>query len=186
MSEVLSIEDTKKLLQWALEIEMTKIHPASGDSESYKFMDEQNETFNTSMSCFIWRLLGHKDKGMRCKAAHVLLLSSLLGNVKMVEQISNLYHSELPQAYMDENNYFFIESAKLAFIARENIDELVSEMKKPYTSFYDFCYQEDEWRNRKKSKVIIYPTCDVITTFPDYALDKKDLLLKDYLNTSIT
>ena len=462
MSHVLSLEDTKELLQWALEIETTKIHPASGDSEDYKFVDGQRETFDTSVSCFIWRLLGHKDKGIRCRAAHVLLRSSLLGNVKMVEQISNLYHSELPQAYMDENNYFFVESARLwylatclhigktnallilplysffksiayaegvghalqrriardiclqlapycdlheidklsvcdlcmigdrpekrisyyqherktstqnwkfhfdtmdtlrywyddlakmfacteeeiaaecdyfvaqfgitnkkardwskkyliqedyhktyntqgfiptietmekyaewhsmfyvadkyrqtktqiideyfsyerwlngylpgkdgfwcfefrnhvpmipflwdfiktvknkpegqyfipsdlvssiidhdfgislnmqyiarfqqskryiriesAFIASENIDELVSEIKKPYTSFYDFYYQENEWRNRKKSKVIIYPTCDVITTFPDYALDKKDLLLKDYLTTS--
>ena len=75
------------------------------------------ETFDTSVSCFIWRLLGHKDKGIRCRAAHVLLRSSLLGNVKMVEQISNLYHSELPQAYMDENNYFFVESARLWYLA---------------------------------------------------------------------
>lgn len=462
MSHVLSSEDTKELLQWALEIEMTKIHPASGDSESYKLVNEQNETFDTSVSCFIWRLLGHKDKGIRCKAAHVLLRSSLIGNAKMVDQISNLYHSRLPQAYIDENNYFFVESAKLwylatclrigkansqlmlplyqffksiacvegvihalqrriardiclqlalycepneieklsvcdlcmsgdisekkipyylherkastqnwkfnfdtmdtlrywyddlarmfacteeeiaaecdyfvaqfgitnqksrdwskqylaqedynkihnnhgwipiietlekyaewhsmfyvadkcrqnkkqitdedssyekwlggylpgkagfwcfefrsyvpmipflwdftktvenkpeqqyfipsglassmidnslgislnmeyfarfqqsnryiriesAFIASENIDELVSEMKKPYTALYDFYCREDKCRNRKKPKVIVYPTCSVITTFPDYALDKKDLLLKDYLTAS--
>ena len=41
MSHVLSLEDTKELLQWALEIETTKIHPASGDSEDYKFVDGQ-------------------------------------------------------------------------------------------------------------------------------------------------
>ncbi|WP_156456363.1 hypothetical protein [Abyssisolibacter fermentans] len=39
-------------------------------------------------------------------------------------------------------------------------------------------------QNGEQQKLVIYPTCDVITTFPDYALDKKDPLLKDYLTTS--
>lgn len=117
MSNVLSLEDTTELLEWALDAEMDKVHPSSGDNEIYKFVDKQTETFDASIACFIWRLLGHKDKGIRCKAAHVLLRYSLLGNIKSVDYISKLYHSRLPQAYIDEKNYFFEESARIWYLA---------------------------------------------------------------------
>lgn len=116
ISYVLSLEDTKELLQWTAEIEMVKIHPASGDSENYGLLEE-NETFENSMAYFVWRLFGHKDKGMRCKAAHILLRSCLLANVQMVEQISKLYYSQLSQSYISENNYFFVESARIWYLA---------------------------------------------------------------------
>ncbi|MEA4986443.1 MAG: hypothetical protein VB095_00030 [Anaerovorax sp.] len=117
MSIVLSVEDAKELLKWASEIEMDKIHPASGDSENYKLETDENRNFNSSVACFIWRLLGHKDKGVRCKAAHVLLRSTMLKDVSIVEQISEFYFQPLPQAYLDKNNYFFIESARIWYLA---------------------------------------------------------------------
>lgn len=117
MSVALSIEDAKELLTWALEIEMSKIHPASGDSESYKIDMGLNRDLDSSLACFIWRLLGHKDKGLRCKAAHVLLRTSLYGDVKIIKLISGLYHLPLSQDYLDKNNYFFIESARIWYLS---------------------------------------------------------------------
>jgi energy-coupling factor transporter ATP-binding protein EcfA2 len=117
MSIAISTEDAIELLKWTTEIEMGKIHPASGDNESYKPAIDENGNFSSSVACFIWRLLGHKDKGVRCKAAHVLLRSSLFGDVGAVEQISELYFQPMPQMYLDNNNYFFIESARLWYLA---------------------------------------------------------------------
>ena len=87
------------------------------------------------------------------------------------------YHAHFQQS----NRYIRNDSA---FIEKENIDQLVAEMKKPYAVLSHFYFGEDEYGNDEQQEVTIYPTCDVITTFPDYALDKKDLLLKDYLATS--
>lgn len=117
MSVALTIENAKELLNWTTEIEMGKIHPASGDGESYKPEIEANENSISSVACFIWRLMGHKDKGVRCKAAHVLLRSNLFGDVGIVERISVLYHRSSLQGYLDENNYYFIESARLWYLA---------------------------------------------------------------------
>ncbi|GLC79422.1 hypothetical protein [Lacrimispora brassicae] len=117
MSVALSVDEAEELLKWTSEIEMGKIHPASGDNESYKPETEENENFNSSVACFIWRLLGHKDKGVRCKAAHVLLRSYLLNDARIVIQISELYFQPLSLKYLNKNNYFFVESARLWYLA---------------------------------------------------------------------
>ena len=117
MSVALSMEEAEELLTWTSEIEMGKIHPASGDNESYKYEMEENENFNSSLACFIWRLLGHKDKGVRCKAAHVLFRSYLLNDVRIVKQISEIYFKPLSINYLNKNNYFFVESARLWYLA---------------------------------------------------------------------
>lgn len=117
MSVAFSVEEAKDLLKWTSEIEMDKIHPASGDSKDYNPETAANDNFNSNVACFIWRLLGHKDKGVRCKASHVLLRLSFFGDVGIVEQISGLFHRPIPQEYLDENNYFFIDSARLWYLA---------------------------------------------------------------------
>lgn len=117
MSVALSVDEAEELLKWTSEIEMGKIHPASGDNESYNPETEENENFNSSVACFIWRLLGHKDKGVRCKAAHVLLRSYLLNDARIVIQISELYFQPLSLKYLNKNNYFFVESARLWYLA---------------------------------------------------------------------
>ncbi|WP_216554187.1 hypothetical protein [Tissierella carlieri] len=137
MSVALSREDAKELLKWTTEIEMDKIHPASGDSESYKPELGVNGNFNSSVACFIWRLMGHKDKGVRCKAAHVLLRYGLFKDVGVVEQISELYFQPLPQMYLDNNNYFFIESARLWYLATcMRIGKANAKLLTPLYSFF--------------------------------------------------
>ncbi|HBN83760.1 MAG TPA: hypothetical protein DDZ89_07930, partial [Clostridiales bacterium] len=117
MSMSLSTEETKLFLRWTTEIEIQKIHPASGDAQAYSTMKENSETVSSGLSSFIWRLFGHEDKGIRCKASHVLLRATLLGNEDMTKNISELYDKSLPKWYMDGGNYYFIESAKLWYLA---------------------------------------------------------------------
>jgi len=69
-------------------------------------------------------------------------------------------------------------------VDKENIHKLVNEFHKPHTEFFDFCHDANGYRYDKQPAFFLYPTCEAITTFPDYALDKKDLLLKDYLTAS--
>ncbi len=87
------------------------------------------------------------------------------------------YHAHFEQS----NQYIRIESA---FVEKEDIEKLITELQKPYTALSYFNYDPEEYGYRNQSDFSVYPTCEVITTFPDYALDKKDLLLKDYLITS--
>lgn len=117
MSMALSLKDAIMLLQWATENEMRHVHPASGDAKPFGAMKESAENACDSMSSFIWRLLGHKDKGIRWKAAHVLLRFAMLGNLDITKDISKLYGQPLSEWYMDEGNYFFVDSAKLWYLA---------------------------------------------------------------------
>lgn len=114
MSKALSSEDVAILLQWAIENEMEHIHAASGDSKPYEAM---KKGVGNPFGTFVWRLLGHKDKGIRWKAAHILLRSAVLGNLDITKDISELYDQPLSEWYMDEGNYFFADSAKLWYLA---------------------------------------------------------------------
>lgn len=116
MSMALSLKDAIILLQWATENEMRHIHPTSGDTKPFSAMKKSKENAFGSMRSFIWRLLGHKDKGIRWKAAHVLLRSATLGNFEMIRDISELYDQSLSEWYMDEGNYFFVDSAKIWYL----------------------------------------------------------------------
>lgn len=112
----LSVEDATMLLQWTTENEMRHIHPISGDVKPYDAMKKGVENSFGNMSSFVWRLLGHKDKGMRWKAAHVLLRATSLGNLDITRDISEFYDHPLSEWYMDEDNYFFVDSAKLWYL----------------------------------------------------------------------
>lgn len=117
MSMALSSKDAAMLLQWATKNEMEHIHPASGDAKPYDALKKGLGDSLGTKSNFIWRLLGHKDKGIRWKAAHVLLRSAILGNLDITRDISKLYDQPLSEWYMDEGNYFFADSAKLWYLA---------------------------------------------------------------------
>jgi len=117
MSMVLSVKEANEFLSWASDIEMAEIHPGSGDSADYKPELSQDDSLDSCIANFIWRLLGHKDKGVRCKASHVILRSGFAGSLKIVEQISILYQQPLSQNFVDKRNYFFIESARLWYLA---------------------------------------------------------------------
>lgn len=132
MSDVLSLEGAVELLNWSTDNEMLYLHPASGDGAEYGSEIIAKENISYPVECFIWRLLGHKDKGIRCKVAHALLRASKLGNLGLVTNISQFYHTQIPKSYMDEDNYFFLESARVWYlaiclrIAKENPISLLS------------------------------------------------------------
>lgn len=113
----LSIEDAKAFLLWASKIEMNHIHPNSGDSKTYAAIAGNLQDSIDGKCCFIWRLLGHKNKGIRCKATHVLIRASVLGNLGIVNNISQLCNIPLPEWYIDDDNYFFVDSAKLWYLS---------------------------------------------------------------------
>jgi len=117
MSVALSIDAIEEFLKWCLDMEMSRVHPFSGDDET--LMPNLIESCNKDdcIAKFIWRLLGHTDKGLRCKASHVLLRLYLLGGTKKIEQISKLYEMQFPLSYMDKDNYFFVDSARLWFLS---------------------------------------------------------------------
>lgn len=167
MCMALSIEDTIIFLQWAIENEMRHIHPASGDAKPYKIIEESSESLLYSICCFVWRLLGHKDKGIRCKATHVLLRATALGNLDMARNISRLYHTQLPKWYMDDDNYFFVDSAKLWYLTScSRIAKMNPENLLPlYQFFKDIAFAKGATHalHRRIAKdicLILAPVCD--------------------------
>ena len=117
MSVVLSSEEALELLHWATDNEMVHVHPASGDGTDYNIKLSEIKNDKHGVEYFMWRLLGHKDKGVRCKAAHVLLRTAALGDFDIIKNIVQIYNNPLPIWYMDEKNYFFIESARIWYLA---------------------------------------------------------------------
>jgi hypothetical protein len=71
-------------------------------------------------------------------------------------------------------------SIQSTLIKKDNVKQLVEELKEPYTAFYDFYFTTDRYSYRNRPKFFIYPTYDELFSHADYAIDKKDLLLKDY------
>ncbi len=136
MSVALSVKDVDELLKWCLDIEMLRVHPFSGDNENLILNLIENDNMDDCIAKFIWRLLGHPDKGLRCKASHVLLRLSLLGDMKKIEQISKLYEMPLSLSYMDRDNYFFVDSARLWFLS--TCLRIVKVSSQSLVQLYDF------------------------------------------------
>lgn len=167
MSMALSSEGATMLLQWATENEMEHIHPASGDVKPYDALKKGlGDSFGTK-SNFIWRLLGHKDTGIRWKAAHVLLRSAALGNLDITKDISELYDRPLSGWYMDEGNYFFVDSARLWYlISCSRISKMNPKNFLPsYTLFKDIALASGtthalQRRLAKDICLMLAPICD--------------------------
>ena len=146
MSAALSSEDVYEFLEWCLNIEMSRVHPFSGDNENFMPDLLEKESMEDGIAKFIWRLFGHADKGVRCKASHVLLRFYLLGDMKKIERISKLYEMPLSLCYMDKDNYFFVDSARLWFLA--TCLRIAKSSPQALVPLYDFfksiaCTQED-------------------------------------------
>ena len=163
----LSIEDATAFLKWATESEMNHIHPTSGDSKTYAAIAGNSQDSIDGKCCFIWRLLGHKNKSIRCKATHVLLRASVLGNLDMVRNISKLYDMQLPKWYIDDDNYFFVDSAKLWYLSSCS---RIAKMNPPnmlplYQFFKDIALDEGmthalHRRIAKDTCLMLAPICD--------------------------
>ncbi len=115
ISDTLTIDERIDFLTWSLNEEMQRIHPATGDTPPQ--LIETSENIEDYIAIYIWRTLGHPDKHIRWKAAHVLLRLNHLGNKHILLFIQqHLYFHSFPSSYMDSNNYFFSESAQLWYL----------------------------------------------------------------------
>ena len=192
MTVVLSVEETTELFKEILNNEVDRVHPASGDGvncnpEKWERRDDVN-----SLAYFIWRLLGHKDKGLRCKAAHVLMRISFLGNLDYLVQISKLYDIELSHEYLDENNFFFIESARTWYLATcLRIGKNCAEQLVPLYPFFEAIACEKEVIHalqRKMAKEIclqIAPYCEpdkieILMSCDDCAISDSHIMRKTH------
>ena len=116
ISDTLPNVERIELLDWALSEEMQKIHPSTGDSALLQ-PTSYDESVEKHISTYIWRCLGHPDKNIRWKAAHVLLRLNHLENDNILFSIQqHLFSNQFPSDYMDSQNYFFIESAQLWYL----------------------------------------------------------------------
>lgn len=137
MSPALSIDDVGELLSWCLESEILRIHPDSGDKIGYKPQSINDGRTEHYIAKFLWRMLGHPDKGLRCKAAHVLLRLEHFGNITILECMNGLYNGSTLTDYLDEGNYFFIESARVWYLSVcLKIVHLHSQVLVPYYDFF--------------------------------------------------
>lgn len=66
-----------------------------------------------------------------------------------------------------------------ALIEQDHVVRLTEKLKKPYTTFYDFYFTDENLSYTEQPEFFIYPTCDELFSHADNAIDKKDLLGKD-------
>lgn len=115
LSMCLPDEFAKIALKWCISVEIPTVHPLSGDksySDSFSKIDE-----NLLPICkLLWRMLGHQDKKMRWTAAHIIRNLYSCGYSDIIEYFITLYYAPFDSRYMDKNNFFFIESARLNFL----------------------------------------------------------------------
>jgi|GEM_PF-1262520 len=105
----------EEVLKWCVSIEIPSVHPLSGDkpfSDSFSQIDEDL----LPVCKLLWRMLGHPDKKYRWTAAHILRNLYLCGYLSIIKHLITLYHAPLDSRYMDKNNFFFEESAKIYFL----------------------------------------------------------------------
>jgi len=116
MTEAFNKKEKETFLIWCLDLEMSKVHAVSGDSKDFTpgcINDDDEE----GLASFLWRTLGHQDKGMRWRAAHTLLRRyALTGDSSILQRMSMLYYEGINGDYIDSKNFFFIESARLWFL----------------------------------------------------------------------
>lgn len=115
MTSTLNGQENEALLEWCLDIEMEKVHVASGDPHEYTPCTTQNSLCDCIAS-FIWRSLGHPNKEIRWKAAHALIRYCAVENSNMLIKLAEKYYVVINPDYIDSANYFFADSARLWFL----------------------------------------------------------------------
>ncbi|AOT68300.1 P-loop NTPase family protein [Geosporobacter ferrireducens] len=135
LSICLSADFAKEALKWCISTEIPSIHPLSGDkpfSDSFLHNDEEL----IPVCKLLWRMLGHPDKKYRWTAAHIIQNLYSCGYSSTISHLITLYHSPFDSRYMDKNNFFFEESAKIYFLVV--CLRIFGEEPKEGVSFYNF------------------------------------------------
>lgn len=118
MTNVFSVEDSEQVLSWSLEKEYDLPCSAYRTINEYEFLrNGQPKGLEGNIAQFLWKMLGHPDKKKRGRAIHVLLRYISLGKTSMLKYFPELYAGANMDLYMDEGNYFFVESARIWYLA---------------------------------------------------------------------
>lgn len=137
MAIALSSKESYDFLKWCFDMELTRVHPSSGDDKNFQPVSTDVENVDEGIAYFIWRMLGHPDKGLRCKASHVLLRLYHMGDIGKIVKISKFCKLPLISGYIDKDNYFFHDSAQLwYFVACLRIAKSSPESLKSMYAFF--------------------------------------------------
>ena len=102
-------------LKWCISIEIPSVHPLSGD-KSFSDMFSHYDEDLYPICKLLWRMLGHPDKKFRWTAAHMIQNLYSCGYSSIIGHFITLYYAPFDSRYMDKNNFFFVESAKIDFL----------------------------------------------------------------------
>lgn len=116
LADQLSETEAINILKWVVSKETLTIHPRSGD-DAYNYRYHNNDTVNVAIGKYIWYLLGHPEKPRRWLAAHALKSLVLLGKSELVGQLFEYWDKCTLDNYGLQNEYFYLESARLWLLA---------------------------------------------------------------------
>lgn len=124
-----------KVLKWCISEEVPSIHPMSGD-KPFSITFSQIDQELLPICKLLWRILGHPDKKYRWIAMHIIKNLYSSGYSSIIGNLITLYDAPFDSRYMDTNNFFFIESAKIYFLII--CLRIFGEEPKGGVSFYEF------------------------------------------------
>ncbi|HHY82268.1 MAG TPA: hypothetical protein GX505_06270 [Clostridiales bacterium] len=170
----------EEALKWCISTEIPSIHPLSGDEP---FSDNFSKIDGDLLPIckLLWRMLGHPDKKYRWIAAHIIRKLYSCGYSKIIEYFISLYDAPFDSRYIDKNNFFFIESAKVYFLAV--CLRIFGEKPEDGVPFYNFfkgiacAEQTTHALQRRFAKKISLKIAEV-----SYPADIEHILISDELN----
>ncbi len=131
----LSASYAEEALKWCISTEIPSIHPISGDKPFYNSFSQIDGDL-LPICKLLWRMLGHPDKKYRWIAAHIIRNLYSCGHSNIIGYFATLYNAPFDLRYMDKNNFFFIESAKVYLLAI--CLRIFNEEPKSGVPFYNF------------------------------------------------
>lgn len=115
LSMRLPAEFANLILKWCITTEIPTVHPLSGDKPVSDGFSQVEEDL-LPICKLLWRMLGHPDKKLRWTAAHIIQNLYSCGYSSIIGSFITLYQAPFDSRYMEKNNFFFVESAKIDFL----------------------------------------------------------------------
>lgn len=142
ITDSLENRDVSRLLEWIVDNEWKCCCETYSGSDA-NFADtilQETEYANIDyyIARFIWRMFGHPDKKNRFWAQHVLWRYVYFESNEIMSYLFELYcNNNISNMYLDNGNYFFIESAQISFLETSLfLADWVPESLHGYYEFY--------------------------------------------------
>lgn len=126
---ILRLDDNRNkasFLEWCINEEIQYVHSESSDKGYYSDNIVGSNLIQSnliqSIALYLWKLLGHVDKGNRWYATHTVYNLHKLGEYEVIYRLLNMATTSFPNSYKDENAYIFSETSVVQlFIAINRI-----------------------------------------------------------------